>query len=139
MMANWRSPLMRPLSVALVFWGGCKGTDKFPDGFCLVREHVVWAPSNIPPIESELDCSLLEVDGAPPQRKPRTKLDDGDPDALIPSGFHHFKARATPWRMPPDAVRHEMFFDASVEGGKEYYLVEKATQLVFVEARVTPK
>jgi hypothetical protein len=41
--------------------------------------------------------------------------------------------------MPPDAVRHEMFFDASVEGGKEYYLVEKATQLVFVEARVTPK
>jgi len=139
MIAYGHAPVRLPPVLVLAVLCGCKGADKLPNGFCQVQEHVLWAPLNDPQIESELDCSLLEVDGAPPRRKPRVRSDE-DPDALVPAGFHHFKAKAPPWRIhPPDTVPHEITFDAIVESGKKYYLVEKDSKLVFVEAHAAPK
>jgi hypothetical protein len=133
MIAYGRAPVLQPAVLVLALLCGCKDGDDPPNGYCQVKEHVLWAPSNDPPIESELDCSLLEVDGAPPKRIPRIRSDE-DPDALVPAGFHHFKAKAPLWRAhPSDAVPHEFTFDASVESGKKYYLAEKDAKLVFVE------
>ena len=59
---------------------------KAPNGFSVVREHVISAPHNIPPILSELDFTIIEVDGAQVNREIPPPFVDIQAGALIPAG-----------------------------------------------------
>jgi hypothetical protein len=98
--------------------------NKAPDGFGVVREHMVFAPHNVPPIRSELDFTILEVDGAPVRREIPPRYVDIQPGALVSAGSHRFKAKVAPHLLPRGYQAHEVVFTANVESGKVYYLVD---------------
>ena len=112
---------------------------KAPEGFGVVREHIVFAPRNIPPVRSELDFTIFEIDGAPVAREVPPPFVDIQPGALVPIGNHHFRARVAPHRLPPGYPGREVSFDASVESGKVYFLVDKNGMPVLVEEYVESK
>jgi hypothetical protein len=121
---------------ACVVLGGCKqewNIHKAPEGFSIVREHVISAPRNIPPIQSELDFTIIEIDGAPVRRENLPPLVDIQPGALITAGAHCFRAKVAPHLLPPNYRPYEVSFVATVERGKIYLLVDKNGGLVLVE------
>ncbi len=110
-----------------------------PDGFAVVREHVISNPRNIPPIRSELDYTIAEVDGAPVTRERPPPLVDIQPGALVSAGTHHFEARVQPHRLPLGYQPKHVSFVATVESGKVYFLVDdKDAMPVLIEERVGP-
>jgi hypothetical protein len=65
------APLLRRLLLYSMVLGcvwcglvGCSREIRPPAGFAIIREHVIAAPHNIPPIHSELDYTVIRVDGA---------------------------------------------------------------------------
>jgi hypothetical protein len=112
---------------------------KAPDGFAIVREHVVFNPHNIPPIRSELDYTIVEVDGAPVTRETPPPWVDMQPGALVSAGTHHFEARVQPHRLPLGYQPKDVSFAATVESGKVYFLVgDKDDIPVLVEEWLGP-
>jgi hypothetical protein len=124
---------------ALLGVSGCSGADKAPIGYGVVREHVISAPHNIPPIRSELDFTIIEIDGSPVKREVLPPLVDMQPGALVAAGAHHFKAKVAPHMRSPGDQPHEVSFDASVESEKIYYLVDKDGIPVLIEAHTATK
>lgn len=97
---------------------------KPPYGFAVVREHLVFAPRNIPPIRSNLDFTIVEIDGAPVRREIPPPLVDRQPGALVSAGPHSFRAKVQPHALPPHYQPYEVTFVAIVESGKVYELVD---------------
>jgi hypothetical protein len=97
---------------------------KPPHGFAVVREHVMLAPHNVPPIDSKLDFTIVEVDGAQVTRETPPRFADIQPGALVSAGAHHFKARVAPHLRPAGYQPQEVSFVATVESGKVYCLVD---------------
>ncbi len=106
-----------------------------PQGYGIVREHVVFSPNNLPPIRSELDYTLIDVDGGPITRESYPKFVDLQPGALLVAGVHHFRARVEPVLRPRDDMPYEVSFEGKVESGKVYFLVEQQKAPALVEAR----
>jgi hypothetical protein len=112
----------------------CSPPIKAPDGYAIVREHVIYSPGNVPPIHSNLDYTIVEIDGAPVTREPTPPLADMQPGALIPVGTHRFKAIVEPHMRPPNLQPKEVTFSASVANRKIYDLVDdKDGQPVLIE------
>jgi hypothetical protein len=120
---DYASFLLAPIA-ALAVAGGCRDASKAPEGYGVVREHVISAPHNIPPIQSELDFTILDVDGAPVRREIPPPLVDMQPGALVLAGSHNFRTKVAPHMLPPGYQPHEITFVANVESGKIYYLVD---------------
>jgi len=97
---------------------------KPPHGFAIVREHVISAPRNVPPIRSLLDFTVTEIDGAPVKREIPPPFVDMQRGALVQGGIHSFRARVQPHLLPRGYQPYEVSFVASVEVGKVYYLVD---------------
>ena len=112
------------LLVVLLGTGGCAPPSKAPAGFGVVREHMLSAPHNVPPIYSLLDFTIIEVDGAPAKRERPPLFVDMQPGALVSAGTHRFMARTTPHLIPPGYRPREVTFEASVESEKIYWLVD---------------
>jgi hypothetical protein len=130
-------PAATSLCVGLVL-GGCSrywDANRAPEGYSIVREHVVFSPNNNPPVRSELDYTLIDVDGGPITRESYPKFVDLQPGALVVAGVHRFRARVEPVLRPPDYKPHEVSFEGRVESGKVYFLVEQQKAPALVEAR----
>jgi hypothetical protein len=108
---------------------------KAPDGFGIVREHVVSSPNNLTPVRSNVDYTITRIDGGPITRETYPGFVDLQPGALVAAGSHHFEARAAPVVLPRDYKPYEVSFDARVDGGKVYYLVDQGKRPALVEAR----
>jgi hypothetical protein len=108
---------------------------KAPDGFGIVREHVISSPNNLTPIRSNFDHTILSIDGGPITRETLPDFVDMQPGALVAAGVHHFEARVAPVVLPPDYKPFEVSFDARVESGKVYFLVDQEKKPALVEAR----
>src|ERR1017187_5046420 len=96
MAAYFRAVFSLPPIVALAVACGCRDANKAPDGYSLVREHVIFAPHNVPPIRSDLDFTILEVDGAPVRREVPPPLVDMQPGVLVLAGCRHFWGNVAP-------------------------------------------
>ena len=121
---------------------GCRqewSIHKAPDGFAVVREHVIFAPRNIPPARSELDFTIITVDGAAVVRERPPPFVDLEPGALVAAGIHRFTARVAPHLLPPGYRPYEVSFMAAVEGGKIYFLVDREKMPVLVEEHLKPE
>ena len=125
--------------LALLGVCACSGIDKAPNGYGVVREHIMSAPHNIPPVRSDIDFTILEIDGAPVKREVLPPFVDMLPGALLSAGSHHFKAKVAPIMRSPDHQSHDVTFDASVESGEIYYLVDKDGSPVLIEAHNATK
>src|SRR5437868_5734859 len=79
--------------------------DKAPAGFAIVREHVIMAPGNDPPISSKLDFTLTAIDGAAITRETVPPWVDIQPGALVAAGRHSFKAWIAPHFHRPGDIR----------------------------------
>lgn len=112
---------------------GCGVAAKAPDGYGVVREHIVFAPRNIPPIKSELDFTILEVDGAPARREIPPPFVDMQPGVFVSAGSHRFKAKVAPHLLPPGYKPRDVTFDATVQSGRVYFLVDKDGGPILVE------
>ncbi|MGA2691694.1 MAG: hypothetical protein ABSF76_04970 [Opitutaceae bacterium] len=99
-------------------------TETAPKGFAVVREHVVTAPRNHPPIRSTLDFTLVQIDGAQVHRETPPPFVDMQPGAIVSAGTHQFKARVQPHLLPRGFQPREVTFTAAVEGGRIYDLVD---------------
>jgi hypothetical protein len=123
------------LPLFIVLWGGCGGRDlsQAPAGFGVVREHVIFDPHNVPPISSKLDFTIFEIDGAPVKREIPPPFVDMQPGALVSAGTHRFKARVAPIIRPRDYQPYEVTFEAKLESGKVYYLVDQNGDPVLIE------
>jgi hypothetical protein len=121
--------------IALV--AGCSqwNAEEAPAGFAVVREHVIAAPGNDPPISSTLDFTVIEVDRKPVTRETIPLLVDVQPGALVSAGSHEFKALVSPHARPPNHRPAEVVFSANVQSTKVYYLVDKDGEPVLVEAK----
>jgi hypothetical protein len=127
--------------LSLAVFSGCHpnwDSTKAPSGFAIIREHIIEAPNNIPPIHSKLDFTIIEVDGAPVTRETAPALVDMQPGALVAAGSHHLRARVAPHLLPPNYQPHEVSFESKVESGKVYFIVDNEGAPVLVEARVAP-
>lgn len=110
-------------------------SDEAPAGFAIVREHVIEAPRNHPPIRSALDFTLVAIDGAPVVRETIPPWVDLQRGALLAAGTHTFKALVSPHIRSPDQPPQEISFVATVESRTVYFLIEKNAAPVLVEAR----
>ena len=121
---------------AIALGSGCSNRNAalVPAGYAVIREHVVSAPGNIPPISSALDFTLVEVDGKPVTRETVPRWVDLQPGALVSAGNHEFKARMSPHARPPHHQPTEVVFTLKVESQKVYYLVDQDGGPVLVEA-----
>jgi hypothetical protein len=93
----------------------------------------------MPPIRSELDFTVIEIDGAPVVREIRPPLIDIQPGALVAAGMHRFRARVAPHILPPGYRPYEVSFVGAVESGKIYFLVDKNKMPVLVEEHLEPQ
>ena len=125
---------------ALALGSSCSNrTDEaVPPGYAVIREHVVSAPRNDPPISSTLDFTLIEVDGKPVIRETIPRWVDMQPGALVSAGNHEFKARVSPHARPPNHQPTDVVFKLKVESQKVYYLVDKDGWPVLVEGNHQP-
>ena len=106
-----------------------------PVGSAVIREHVVSAQGNDPPIYSVLDFTIVEVDGKVAVRETIPRLVDMQPGVLVPAGNHEFKALVSPHMRPPNHRPSEVVFSATVESTKVYYLTDKDGSAVLIEAK----
>ena len=121
---------------AIALESGCSNwnAETAPAGYAVIREHVVSAPRNNPPISSTLDFTLIEVDGKPVSRETIPRWVDMQAGALVSAGDHEFKAQVSPHARPPHHQPAEVVFRMKVESQKAYYLVDKDGGPVLVEA-----
>jgi hypothetical protein len=115
------------LTVGIALQVGCgqeSSIHKAPRGFAAVREHIVFAPHNLPPIKSELDFTIVAVDGGPITRETPPPFVDMRPGVLVTAGTHRFVARVQPHRLPRGYQPKEVSFVATAESGKVYFLVD---------------
>ena len=111
---------------------------KAPDGFGIVREHVVSAPRNIPPIQSEWDYTIIDIDGRPVVRETYPPWIDLQVGALVSAGLHHFRGRVSPHALPAGYKPREVSFDGDVEGGKVYFVLGQQNGASLVESHSAP-
>jgi hypothetical protein len=121
----------------IVLVAGCSNwnAEEAPTGFAVIREHVVLAPGNDPPISSTFDYTIVEIDGKPVTRETIPPLVDMQPGALVSAGSHEFKALVSPHARPPDHRPAKAVFRADVQSKKVYYLVDKDGGPVLIEAK----
>ena len=123
------------LLLVLLAVSGCWDVNKAPAGFGVVREHVISA-RNDPPIRSEINFTILEIDGAPVKRESIPRYVDQPPGAIVSAGTHRFRVNSAPHaqppgyqsHLPPGYQPHEVTFEANVESERVYYLVENKNQ-----------
>lgn len=130
--------LAAPLLVVLVAFSlaGCAAPDFAPAGFGIVREHIIFASRNDPPILSTYDLTIVSVDGQPPQRESLPRLTHDRPGVQMPAGTRRIVARVSPHLRPAGHVPEERTFDLTVESGKAYYLFgDEAGRVQLVEVR----
>jgi hypothetical protein len=108
--------------------------DKAPEGFGIVREHVISAPHNIPPIRSEWNYTIIDIDGRPVVRETYPPWIDLQAGALVSVGTHHFRGRVAPNLLPRDYKPHEVSFDGNVASGKVYFVVGQENEASLVES-----
>ena len=127
--------------LALALVAGCSSwnAQAAPAGFAVIREHVLSAPHNDPPISSTLDFTLTEIDGKPVTRETIPPLVDLQPGVLVSAGNHEFKALVSPHVRPPNHQPAEVVFQLSVQSTKLYYLVDKDGGPVLIEAKSRPR
>jgi hypothetical protein len=126
-------PLVYGASICSVGCGRKGDVHQAPDGFGIVREHMISVPGNIPPVRSKLDFTITEIDGGPVTREIPPSLVDMQPGAVVRAGAHQFKAKVAPHLLPAGYRPHEVSFVANVESGKIYFLVDKDGEPVLVE------
>ena len=133
------SPGLALLAASAVL-GGCSGRNRPPDGYGVVQEHVVYAPRNIPPIRSTLDFTIIQIDGAPVRRETPPLFADMQPGALVSAGTHRFSAMVAPLARPPGYQPHEITFNAQVDAGRIYDLVDdKDGNPILIEEHAGPQ
>jgi len=106
-----------------------------PAGHAIIREHAmgkVVFEKNLP-VSSTLDFTIREVDGAPVVRETIPAWVHQQRGVLVTAGVHTFKLRSQPHLLPKDYQPRELSFEAKVEGGKVYRLVDKDGQPALVE------
>jgi hypothetical protein len=133
-----RNLLVAATAGSLVLLGACSrywNAYKAPDGFGIVREHVVSVPNNFAPIRSNFDYTITRIDGGPITRETYPKFVDLQPGALVAAGVHRFEARVAPVVVPRGYKPEEVSFEARVESGKVYFLVDHENRPALVEAR----
>jgi hypothetical protein len=139
-MASWmRKKALFVLLCGTGLFGGCgpRRLHNIPAGFAVVQEHIIYAPHNIPPIRNDIDFTIIEVDGAAFTRETPPFLVDMQPGVLVSAGTHHFRAKTMPHLHKIGDQPTEVTFDATVEGGKAYFLVNKDKLPVLVEEHLT--
>jgi len=106
-----------------------------PEGHAIIREHSIGkvAFGNQLPVNSSLDFTITEVDGAPVVRETIPAWVDLQRGVLVTAGAHRFKVLAQPHLLPKDYQPRELSFGAKVEGGKVYRLVDKDEQPALME------
>ncbi len=123
------------LGVALVLVGGCGlrwDPTTAPDGFGIIREHVLLSPRDL----SGLDFTILEVDGRSPSRERIPFWVDMVPGVQVAAGSHRILARVIPHARRPGLEPREMSFEVTVQSGKAYNLVDDGQgRPVLVECR----
>src|SRR4051812_24517401 len=103
-MANIRLGLLALLSAAAFGVVGCTQPTQAPEGYAIVREHLVFSSKDMEPqIRSRLDYTIIEIDGAPIRREKVPPLVDMQAGALITVGHHRFKAHVEPHVRPADS------------------------------------
>ena len=118
----------------VIFLGGCgRRHHNIPDGYAVVMEHVIDSPHNVPPIRNDMDFTIIEVDGGTFTREAPPFLVDMQPGVLVAAGTHHFRAKTMPHLHKIGDQPTEVTFDATVESGKAYFLVNKYRLPVLVE------
>lgn len=137
---RWTIKISRRYTIAtflIVLIAGCSNWNagKAPAGFAVIREHVVSAPGNDPPISSTLDYSIVEIDGKPVTRETILPLVDMQAGALVSAGSHEFKALVSPHFRPRNHQPANTVFRADVQSTKVYYLVDKRGGPVLIEAK----
>jgi hypothetical protein len=137
---RWTVKSIRPYAIAtylVVLVAGCSNWDvgKAPAGFGVIREHVVSAPGNDPPISSTFDYSIVEIDGKPVSRETIPPWIDMVSGALVSAGSHEFKALVSPHLRPLNHQPAKTVFRADVQSTKVYYLVDKEGGPVLIEAK----
>ncbi len=129
----------RFISVVLLvlLTAGCSrwNAEEAPAGFAIIREHMISAPQNDPPITSTLDYTLIKIDGNPVVRETIPPLVDLQRGALVSAGTHEFKALVSPHVRPPGHEPAEVVFTAEVQSAKVYYLVGQDGGPVLIEAK----
>jgi hypothetical protein len=101
-------------------------------------EHMISSPHNIPPIHSELDFTIIEIDGASFTRETPPLLVDMQPGALVTAGTHRFRAKVMPHLRRVDDQPHDVSFVAAVESGKAYFLVDDKDKMpVLIEEHLS--
>lgn len=131
------SHLFTSAILLIALFAGClKGNSAdVPAGFAVIREHVVSAPRNDPPVTSLLDYTLTGIDGKPVTRETLPPLVDMQPGALVAVGSHEFKALVSPHLRPSNHHQIEVVFKADVRNGKIYYLADKDGAPVLLEMK----
>lgn len=121
------------LLLSVVIFSGCWKADRAPAGFAIVREHVIYASQNDPPITSSLDFTITAIDAAAVTRERVPPWIDIQRGALIPAGRHNFSARVIPHARRSGEVAKEVSFVAVVESRKVYELVDKDEKPILIE------
>lgn len=112
-------------SIASFALSACSPPTLAPEGYAIVREHLISSGKGmVPRISSNLDYRIVEIDGASFAREKVPLLADMQPGALISAGTHRIKAMVEPHQRPPDSKPKEVTFTATVESRKIYYLVD---------------
>jgi len=134
MKLNYRNIIV---AIAMAFLAGCVqwNPEEAPFGFAVIREHVISAPGNDPPVGSTLDFTLIEIDGMPVTRETLPRLVDMQPGVLLSAGSHKLKARVAPHLRPPGHKSEEVVFTATVESTSVYYLVDKDSEPILIKVR----
>ena len=123
-----RIRVVPPLLIAAAgLLGGCypNGYDSTAaGGFGIVREHIISAPRNDPPILSTIDYTIASVDGKAPVRERVPPWVDLQPGVLLTAGSHRIVARAVPHLRPKDHAPKELSFTLEIGDRKVYDLVD---------------
>jgi hypothetical protein len=111
-----------------------------PQGYSIVRDQIISAPRNLPPIETNFVYSILEVDGSAPVPEWIPPFVDALPGAKMTAGHHKILAKIKYFPLPKDidpktslpvipaAWREskEIVFEKDLSDGVVYYLVGNA-------------
>jgi hypothetical protein len=111
--------------IGLVAISGCKAEwsiHKAPDGYAIIRDGILTAPRNIPPIHNELEFAIIGVDGGPVERERVPPFVDEPPGVLVVTGTHRLRSIVgPPWRGPGYHSK-DITFQVTVENRKVYFL-----------------
>ena len=86
-----KASLTLPILVGVL--SGCSVRNEAPRGYAIVRDNIITAPRNFPPVETDFVVSILKVDGAEPVPESIPPLVDQTPGAQVTAGHHKFRAR----------------------------------------------